>query len=286
MSSGTVLVVDDEAAAKSASDILGADGYRVLTVTGSREALHVLETGPHIELVAAGLTLPGGESGAALIGKIRLHYRSTAVMLMAPAAHQSLDPAVPILLRPFTPFVLLHRVAQLLEENRHVAAALASTVERHHAARREMREVQVSLAANVKRSRQQRAERFCAALRAPGIKPPVVLVADDNFVLRYAICRFLTQQGFHVLAAASGEEALSISHAHPGSIDLLLTDFRMGTMTGLELIDAIIPEFPHTRTLIMSGDDLQLPRPALRKPFEMEDLLVEVATALMPSVSF
>jgi len=57
-------------------------------------------------------------------------------------------------------------------------------------------------------------------------------------------------------------------------------------MTGLELIDAIITEFPHTRTLIMSGDDLQLPRPALRKPFEMEGLLVEVATALMPSVSF
>jgi CheY-like chemotaxis protein len=278
------LIVDNEAAAKTAGNILGADGYSVLTVAAAHEALHVLETRPQIELVAAGLTLPGGESGATLIGKIRLCYRSTAVMLIAPGQRLNVDPAIPILLQPFTPFDLLDRVAQLLKENRGVAAALATTVERHHAARKEVREAQESLAASVRRSRLERTERFCSALRTPGVTHPRVLVVDDNFVLRYAICHFLAQQGFHVLAAASGEEALEISRAHPEPIELLLTDFRMGAMTGLDLIDAMVLDRPGTRTLVMSGDELGLPRPVLRKPFELADLLVEIATILMPSV--
>jgi CheY-like chemotaxis protein len=284
LSSGTVLLVDNEAAVQSAENILGADGYSVLTAGDSRETLRLLETRPNIDLVAASLTLPGGESGAALIGKIRLCYRSMAVMLITPALHQRLDPAVPLLLQPFTPSGLLDRVAQLLEENRFDIAALESTVERHHAMRDEVRQAQESLADNVRRSRLQRADRFCRTLRAPGVTPPLVLVVEDNFVLRYAICRFLTQQGFTVLAAASGEEALEISRAHTGPIDLLLTDFRMGAMTGLDLIDAMVLDRPDTRTLVMSGDDLHLSRPALRKPFEMQDLLVEIATILITSL--
>ncbi|HEY4084503.1 MAG TPA: hypothetical protein VGM43_01135 [Bryobacteraceae bacterium] len=78
-------------------------------------------------------------------------------------------------------------------------------------------------------------------------------------------------------------EALTLSRAHQNHMDLLLTDFRMSNMTGRELIEAVMLERPRTRALMMSGDDLRLPRPFLRKPFEMEDLLIEIATVLVRS---
>jgi CheY-like chemotaxis protein len=283
LSSEKLLIVDGDIAAQSTSSILNTHGYTVLTAECTEHALAVLRGEPQIELVAAALSLPGGECGADLIGKIRLSYRSTAVMLMARPEERNPDPALPVILTPFSAAGLLNLVENLLAENRQVRAALRSTLKRHHVVRDEVHTRGESLRETVQWSRRHRAERFCSALRLPGVRPPVVLVVDDDFVLRYAICRFLTQQGFQVLAAASAEEALTLSRAHQGQIDLLLTDFRMPGMTGGELIEAMGLERPLTRTLMMTGDDLRLPRQVLRKPFEMEDLLSEIATILVRS---
>jgi len=281
LSSETLLLVDLEAAAQSAGAILSARGYKVLTATTSERALLLLETRPEIELVAAGLTLYGGECGAALIGKIRLCYSSVAVMLIAHEQSNQPGSAVPTLLQPFTSSGLLERVRELLEENRRTIATLLCIIETNPAARDAMREARESLISGVRRSRRQRAERFCSDLRVPGATLPCVLVADDDFVLRYAVCHFLTQQGLRVLAAASVEEALRISRLHFGRIDLLLTDFHMPGLTGMDLIETMASERPYTRVLLMTGADRHFAVATLRKPFELDDLLIEIATVLV-----
>lgn len=279
------MVVDGHAAAQSTSRILHINGYTVLTAQSAEQALSTLRLEPQIELVTAALKLPCGESGAALIGKIRLSYRSTAVMLIVPPGKQSPDPAVSVLIAPYSDSSLVQRVSDLLAESRDGRTKLASTFERHRIAREDVYAAGASLSDTIRKSRRQRAERFCSGLRTPGAKRPVVLVVDDDFVLRYAICRFLTQQGFQVLAAASAEEALQVSRSNSDHIDLLLTDFRMPGLTGRELMETLAWERPQTRSLLMSGDDLLMTGPALRKPFEMEDLLIEIGTVLVRSIS-
>jgi CheY-like chemotaxis protein len=278
-----LLVVDGHPAAQSTSSILNTYGYTALTARCTSHALDVLRTEPRIELVAAALTLPGDESGASLISQIQLCYRSTAVMLVAQPGEKVPDPAVPVLRTPFSPSGLIQRVETLLAESRRARAALISALDRHRTVREEVYAKGLSLRETVAWSRRQRAERFCHALRVTGVTPPLVLVVDDDFVLRYAICRFLTQRGFRILGAANGAEALTLSRAHDEHIDLLLTDLRMPGMTGRELIEALSLERPLTRALLMTGDDIRLPRPTLRKPFEMEDLLIEVVTSLVKS---
>lgn len=284
MSSAKLLIVDAHAAAQSTSSILHTCGYSVFTAQCGDHALNVLRREPQIELMAAALSLPGGECGATLIGKVRPTWRSTAVMLIARPEEQNPDPALPVLLTPFSAAGLLDRVRTLLAENRYARATLRSTLQRHYAVRGEVYAKGHSLRDTVQWSRRQRAERFCIAFRRPGATRPLVLVVDDDLVLRYAICRFLIHQGFQVLSAGSAEEALTLSRAHREHIDLLLTDFRMPGLTGAELIEAMMLERPQTRALMMTGDDLRLPRPFLRKPFEMEDLLIEIATVLVRSV--
>ncbi|HVW08649.1 MAG TPA: response regulator [Bryobacteraceae bacterium] len=283
MSAGKLLVVDHPAAAQTTAGILHSSGYTVLTAECADQALHAFRVEPHIDFVAAAFTLPSGESGAALIGKVRLCYRSTAVMLIAPPGEESPDPTIPLLVTPFSPSHLVSRVDDLLAGNRRERAALHSTVERNRILREEVYVAELSLRETVQWSRRQHAERFCSSLRTPDVTAPTILVVDDDSVLRYAICRFLSQQGFQVLAAADGDEALKISRDHGPHIDLLLTDLHMPRMTGRELIDIVALERPQTRSLLMTGDNRRLPTPALRKPFELDDLLVEIVALLVKS---
>jgi two-component system cell cycle sensor histidine kinase/response regulator CckA len=59
-----------------------------------------------------------------------------------------------------------------------------------------------------------------------------VLVVDDEPTLVGLAARMLEPDGYHVLTATSGAEALAICATRTGSIDLLLTDLHMPEMTG------------------------------------------------------
>lgn len=61
-----------------------------------------------------------------------------------------------------------------------------------------------------------------------------LLVADDDDGLRESIAMALESQGYWVSPAGSGEEALAIAKSH--LIDCAILDYRMGDMTGLELL--------------------------------------------------
>jgi CheY-like chemotaxis protein len=99
----------------------------------------------------------------------------------------------------------------------------------------------------------------------------VILIAEDEVLVRNFARHLLEAEGHEVLAAADGAEALEISRRYAGAIDLLITDVLMPRMGGLELIRQILQERPGLRILIMSGklDDAKgLPAlPFLQKPF-------------------
>lgn len=81
----------------------------------------------------------------------------------------------------------------------------------------------------------------------------VVLVVDDEDVVRTLASEILRMKGYAVLEASNGAEALRLVQREPGPIDLLLTDVVMPEMQGPELAKRVIALRPHTRVIHMSG---------------------------------
>lgn len=96
-----------------------------------------------------------------------------------------------------------------------------------------------------------------------------ILVADDEPEVRATVGRVLRTQGYHVLEAADGVQALEVAARHSGPIHLLLTDIEMPRLDGRELHCRLNHQRPETRTLFMSGSldtglhpaDAFLPKP-------------------------
>jgi DNA-binding response OmpR family regulator len=98
----------------------------------------------------------------------------------------------------------------------------------------------------------------------------VVLVAEDEVTIQNVARIVLEKDGYFVLTASDGIEAMSISSEYPGTIHALLTDVRMPRMDGLELIKNIRQTRPSMKIIIMSGqieDPLVAGTVFLRKPF-------------------
>jgi CheY-like chemotaxis protein len=89
--------------------------------------------------------------------------------------------------------------------------------------------------------------------------PPVlggaetVLLVEDEQLVRQLTHEILHRNGYRVLEAADGLEALALLRNHPGHIDLLLTDVVMPRMSGHELVELARPLRPRMRILYVSG---------------------------------
>jgi PAS domain S-box-containing protein len=80
-----------------------------------------------------------------------------------------------------------------------------------------------------------------------------LLLVEDEEQVRKIVQAILEGQGYNVLAAANGEEALEIAAQHVSKIHLMITDVVMPQMSGPELADRLIYIRPHSRVLYMSG---------------------------------
>ena len=80
-----------------------------------------------------------------------------------------------------------------------------------------------------------------------------VLVVEDQTGVRGFVRNLLMLNGYRVLEAADGSEALRICRQHPGEIQLVVTDLVMPGMSGRELVERITNEQPDIKVLYMSG---------------------------------
>lgn len=80
-----------------------------------------------------------------------------------------------------------------------------------------------------------------------------VLVVEDQQSVRGFVRNLLMLNGYHVLEAADGSEAMDICRQHPGEIQLVVTDLVMPGMSGRVLAERIAKEQPKVKILYMSG---------------------------------
>ncbi|WP_419663056.1 two component system sensor histidine kinase, hybrid [Desulfosarcina variabilis str. Montpellier] len=80
-----------------------------------------------------------------------------------------------------------------------------------------------------------------------------ILLAEDNTLVRELAGDILRRQGYHLMVAKNGSEALEMLNAHHGPLDLLLTDVVMPDINGKELFTRLCDQFPDLRVLYMSG---------------------------------
>ena len=115
-----------------------------------------------------------------------------------------------------------------------------------------------------------------------------ILVVEDGDAVRNLVCKMLVQNGYGVLEARDGREALRACELHPEPIQLVLTDLVMPNMRGAELVEHLRRSRPDLRILLMSGYAEEpvlhsLGRHALSflaKPFTSIELVAKVREVL------
>ncbi len=118
-----------------------------------------------------------------------------------------------------------------------------------------------------------------------------ILLAEDDNALREAISEYLNGQGYTVLLAGDGAEALNIARLHAGSIRVLVTDMVLPKLSGAELAREVIMMSPNVMTLYMSGytdrglvdyDPANSRTGFLQKPFALQTLLQKLREMIAP----
>ena len=119
-----------------------------------------------------------------------------------------------------------------------------------------------------------------------------ILVIEDEDGVREMLKTALDRDGFRVLAAAGGNEALNLCESAVEPIDLLLTDIVMPGTSGTDLAGYLAVRYPEMRVVRMSGfTEAMLGESGLRrddslflqKPFSREQMLTTIHQALEPS---
>jgi DNA-binding NtrC family response regulator len=117
-------------------------------------------------------------------------------------------------------------------------------------------------------------------------RPLVVVIAEDEVLLRTLAAEALADEGFIIVEAENARAALDICRSRSEAIDVLFTDIRMpGPMDGLELAHRVRERWPRVAIIVASGNIFvgrdQLPDGArfLPKPYDLHRI-VEVIRQL------
>lgn len=114
-----------------------------------------------------------------------------------------------------------------------------------------------------------------------------ILVVDDEADICMLLKRFLTKSGFEVETAQSGKRGLQLVEEFKP--DLVMTDFRLGDITGADLLVSIKKKLPHVPVLIITGySDIKTAISVMKqgaydyitKPLFPDEILVTVKKAL------
>jgi PAS domain S-box-containing protein len=118
-----------------------------------------------------------------------------------------------------------------------------------------------------------------------------VLVVEDQDGIRDIVRESLRRNGYKVLIAVDGNEALQMASAYPDPIHLLVTDLVMPNIGGRELAQRLMPLRPQMKVLFMSGysehsaldsenEEMDPSATVLQKPFSLDALARNVRRVL------
>ncbi len=111
-----------------------------------------------------------------------------------------------------------------------------------------------------------------------------VLVVDDETAVRRFAARVLEREGYVVLEAKDGIDALELFGQKDLSVDVVVSDIVMPRLNGVELMQALVVSHPDIPVILMSGfatgalAELGIAAPCaiLSKPFPSDRLVEEV----------
>ena len=251
----TVLVVEDDAKVReTVVDLLSGLGYAVLKANNAEQALAVIESGVHIDLLFTDVVMPGSVRSTEMVRRAVQTLPALKVLYTSGYTQNAivhggrLDPGVELLSKPYSR-------QQLAFKLRHVLGNDAV-----EATRRDEEIAQPKLDTG--------AVWEPARLR--------VLVVEDDASLRGAVCELLMIIGITPQQAASGTQALEALKA--GAFDVLFTDVVMPDMSGVELAQRAFVLQPELRVVFASGnpipdhDRFAFRWTALRKPYTLDQL--------------
>ncbi|MGF6839998.1 CheY-like chemotaxis protein [Paraburkholderia youngii] len=246
--SETILVVEDDRNVQStALDTLSDLGYRVLKADAAEEALAVLRSGVHIDLVFSDVVMPGPlrstdmvAQGLRLLPHLKVLFTSGYTQ-NAIVHGGRLDPGVDLLSKPYSREQLARKIRQVLD----VGDPVRSKTSRD---------------------------------AAPGgpVAPLRILLVDDDVNLAQATNELIGLLGHSGKFTTSPREALEWLANEP--FDVLITDLRMPDIDGIELAKQATARAPSLHVVFASGyANPQLPSmpfrwTALSKPFTIDEL--------------
>ncbi len=249
----TVLVVEDDPKVQATVvELLTGLGYAVLKAANAEQALAVVASGIHIDLLFTDVVMPGVLRSTDMARRAMRMSPGLKVLYTSGYTHNAivhggrLDPGVQLLSKPYSRSQLAAKVRQVLGNN--------ETETPHNDA-----------GAGARDRPRERSD--VAAAR--------VLVVEDDIASLDAICELLTLIGIESERAAGASAALDALVAE--RFDILLTDVAMPHMSGFELARRATVIRPGIGIIFASGDpvpdqDLAFTWTALRKPFTLEQL--------------
>ena len=121
---------------------------------------------------------------------------------------------------------------------------------------------------------------------APDSSAHRVLIVDDEAAIRRFAARVLLEEGFEVLEAEDGVQALTTIAT--GQVNAVVSDIVMPRLNGVQLMEALSISHPHLPVVLMSGYatgelvgmGIAAPCALLAKPFPPERLIEEVRRCL------
>ncbi len=115
-----------------------------------------------------------------------------------------------------------------------------------------------------------------------------ILIAEDDINTLQGLNTIVSRQGHQVLTAPDGQEAYALMNEH-GDVDVLLTDLKMPSLSGLELSQRVRESWPETQIIMMTAfGTVETAVLAMKegvfdyltKPVDVEELLIVLEKAL------
>ncbi|MDR0281251.1 MAG: response regulator [Paucimonas sp.] len=117
----------------------------------------------------------------------------------------------------------------------------------------------------------------------------VVLVVEDEPVIRMVLNDYLSGEGYRVLLAEDGAQAFEILASKP-HLDLMVTDFRLpGGISGVDIAEPAVKLRPDLKVIFISGYPAEIREsgspiafraPILAKPFDLDSLREQIQALL------